>query len=50
MFVNNLSYLNTQHMATAPSRLCSNYWSEFTGSNKEQDPIKMASSYKDTGN
>ena len=37
-------------VALASMRLCAGYWVGFSTSNPEQDPIKMASSCKESGN
>ena len=60
MFVDNLKHVNEQHMALlAHKRLCAgtSYWAAagFTSpkninEGNEQDPIKQASFYKDSGN
>lgn len=51
MFDFNLKSANEQHMvALASKRLCAGYWVGFTGTDSnEQDPIKMASFYKEFG-
>ena len=49
MFERNLKTANEMHMvALASKRLCAGYWVGFTPSN-EQDPITMASFYKESG-
>ena len=49
MFAQTSKQLNAMHMvALATKRLCAGYWVGFTPSN-EQDPIKMASFYKESG-
>lgn len=48
MFDFNLKSANEHMVALASKRLCAGYWVGFTGSN-EQDPIKMASFYKESG-
>jgi len=58
MIANNLKHVNEQHMAnlaTACLRAGASYWATvgFTSpknSNVEQDPIKTASFYKESGN
>jgi hypothetical protein len=45
----NLKQLDAMHkVALAAERLCAPYWVGFNTSN-EQDPIKMASFYKESG-
>jgi hypothetical protein len=47
MFVN-LKRLDAMHtVAPAAEHLCAGYWVGFS-TNNEQDPIKMASSYKES--
>jgi len=48
MFELNLKSANEHMVALASKRLCAGYWVGFTTSN-EQDPIKMASFYKESG-
>jgi len=44
----NLKSANEHMVALASKRLCAGYWVGFTPSN-EQDPITMASFYKESG-
>lgn len=55
MFAQNLKNTDKMHAAAkAPQRLCVGYWFGFSSTEtmlgNEQDPIKMASSYKGSGN
>ena len=51
MFAQTSKQLNAMHkVALAAERLCAGYWVGFTSTNSnEQDPIKTASFYKESG-
>ena len=51
MFTRALKQLNQMHTAVlAPEHFCASYWAGFVGFNgNEQDPIKTASFYKESG-
>ena len=48
MLKQTLKSANEHMVALASKRLCAGYWVGFTSSN-EQDPIKTASFYKESG-
>lgn len=50
MFVTTHKQLAAMHMvALASKRLCAGYWVGLTSFSNEQDPINMASFYKESG-
>ncbi len=50
MFTNSTKSIAMHKVALAAERLCAGYWVGFsTSNNPEQDPITMASFYKESG-
>jgi len=49
MFDFNLKSANEHMVALASKRLCAGYWVGFTTDSNEQNPIKTASFYKESG-
>jgi len=51
MFVSNSKHVIEMHQATIAT-LCTraSYWAEFTSDSNEQNPINVASFYKESGN